>query len=106
MPLQKYNQREEIMKLRMEGMVAAAQLKSKQGNMHHLMTRAKYSCYMILKDQLTHLIKEPQSAQDKRKLEDKLKAVNSKLGFPAANSHLPTMQKWRSLQPNPKNIRI
>lgn len=100
-PLQKYTQREEIMKLRMDGMVAAAQLKSKPGNMHHLMTRAKYSCYMILKDQLTHLIKEPQSAQDKRKLEGKLKAVNSKLDsiFLDLKKYTPSVQKqWQEGQ--------
>ncbi len=97
-PLQKYNQREEIMKYRMEGMVAAAQLKSKPGNMHHLVTRAKYSCYMVLKDQLAHLIKEQQSARDRSELENKLNDVNIKLDslYEDLKKYTPSIQKqWQ-----------
>ncbi len=102
-PLQKYYRREEVMRLRMEGMIAAAQLKSKPGNMHHLVARAEYSCFMILKDQLTHLINEQQSRQDQRKLRRKLDTVNEKLDtlFKDLKKYTPSVQKqWQENQFN------
>lgn len=100
-PLEKYQQREEIMKHRMTGMIAAAQLKSKPGNMHHSMYRAQLSCYMILKDQLEHLIREQQSVQDRTALQKKLTQLNTKIDstYTGLKKYTPTVQQqWQDDQ--------
>ena len=79
-----YKQREEIMKLRLEGMLAAAEAKARgYGHEEYLKLRAKLSCYTILRDQVVNLYHQAQDASDQaatlRDFEKKLKSIDKKL---------------------------
>ncbi len=72
----KYLHKEEIMKLRLKGMISAAEVKSKSKQHEaHLKERAKLSCNMALKDQLTHIIAAEQDRKIKGKLMSKLSTI-------------------------------
>lgn len=79
-----YKQREEIMKLRLEGMLAAAEAKARgYGHEEYLKLRAKLSCYTILRDQVVNLYQQAKDASDQaatlRDFEKKLKSIDKKL---------------------------
>ncbi|MBP3197934.1 MAG: hypothetical protein J6N21_13135 [Butyrivibrio sp.] len=71
--LRKYYARKQIMESRIKAMSYAAVTKSKSSNHeNYLKNRAKLSCYMILKDQLEHLIEgeDNQLIKDKQMIQD------------------------------------
>lgn len=78
-----YARREEIMQLRMEGMLSAAEAKStSDDNEVYLKAKAKVSCLMILKDQARNLMKEAALLKDEkslRKLKKKEESLREKL---------------------------
>ncbi len=76
----KYKHKEEIMKYRMKGMKKAAVVKGR-GDKHEefLEARAELSCYMLLKDQLTHYISAEEDPLTKKNLEEKLETLNEKI---------------------------
>ncbi len=81
--LDKYKNRENVMKYRIEGMTAAAKVKSRS-SMHedYLISKAKLSCYLLLKEQLKELIDDATTEEDSksvRKLSDKLVSLNKKI---------------------------
>ena len=78
--VQKYARQEEIMSYRIKGMHAAAVVKAKSSQHgDYLSYRGKLSCYMILKDQLEHLIETETKINLKRQLESKLKSLNKNI---------------------------
>ena len=79
---QKYIHRKEIMKLRQEAMINAAQVKSRNAkHENYLIARAKLSCNMILKDQLEHFIaKNGDNAVFSEVLGAELRDVNKEIG--------------------------
>lgn len=97
-----YTRREEIMRLRMEGMVQAAETKStSEDNEIYLKSKAKISCLMILYDQLKYLKKEAKYKEELKsvqKLEKKEKALRKELTKVQneMKENLPTTdQKWK-----------
>ena len=75
-----YKRREEVMRLRMKGMIAAAKVKGKSDlQEEYLKGRAKLSCLMILKDQLNHLINDAENQKNRTKLNSKLKSLDKEI---------------------------
>lgn len=78
-----YTRREEIMRLRMEGMLAAAETKSTSSeNEDYLKSKAKISCLVILYDQLVNLKIQAEKKGDPKivqKLEKKRKSIKKEL---------------------------
>ena len=75
-----YDHREEIMRLRMTGMIAAAKVKGKSDrHENYLKARAKLSCLMILKDQLNHLIPKAENKKNLSKLNSRLKSLDKEI---------------------------
>lgn len=65
-----YTRREEIMRLRMEGMLSAAETKStSEENEAYLKAKAKVSCLMVLKDQIKNLKKQAELLKDQRSVQ-------------------------------------
>ena len=77
----KYKHREEIMKYRLEGMINAVKAKAQDAEHEkYLIARAKLSCNLILRDQLSHLMAENGvNPAMLRKFNSKLAVVNSKI---------------------------
>ena len=75
-----YDHREEIMRLRMTGMIAAAKVKGKSDrHENYLKGRAKLSCLMILKDQLNHLIPKAENKKNRSRLNSRLKSLDKEI---------------------------
>lgn len=83
--VEKYRRREEIMNLRIEAMCASSVTKAKsRDHEKYLQSRAMLSCYMILKDQLEHIINDVKEEQgennpDLVKLERKMSALQNEI---------------------------
>ncbi|MBE5825948.1 MAG: hypothetical protein E7307_04855 [Butyrivibrio sp.] len=96
---QKYLHKEEIMMLRIKAMQQSAKVKSKSdAHEDYLKGRAKMSCYMILKDQLTHYIEGEQDARIRNKLSSKLSKVekNIKSAYETVKKYAPKVHdEWR-----------
>ncbi len=97
----KYLHREEIMKYRLKGMIAAAETKSKN-KVHesYLKGRAKLSCNMLLKDQLLNLIQKENDDLLKGRLQDKLNGVERKIkdAYDEIKNSSPSVQEsWREV---------
>ncbi len=76
----KFQHKEEIMNLRLKGMLAGCEVKSRSKVQEaFLKNRAKLSCYLALKDQLSHIIEEEQNQKIKKKLMDKLVSVQKSI---------------------------
>ncbi len=98
-----FTRREEVMRLRMEGMEQAAETKSTSDNNEiYLKSKAKISCLMILMDQLKNLKKQAALLGDQKvveKLTKKEKSIRKEL-FKVQDdmrTYLPTTdQKWRT----------
>ena len=79
--LKDYQFKEEIMKLRLEGMTNAAKVKA-QSKKHedYLVARAKLSCNLVLKEQLDNILKKDGLDQrTRKKLNSKLNSVNEEI---------------------------
>ncbi|MBP3784888.1 MAG: hypothetical protein J6I68_16760 [Butyrivibrio sp.] len=97
----KYLHREEIMKYRLKGMIAAAETKSKN-KVHesYLKGRAKLSCNMLLKEQLLNLIQKENDDLLKGRLQDKLNGVERKIkdAYDEIKNSSPSVQEsWREV---------
>lgn len=97
-----YTRRDEIMRLRMEGMVQAAETKSTSDeNEIYLKSKAKISCLMILYDQIRNLTKEAKLKGDQKsveKLEKKKRDLSKELKKVQKDmrENLPTTDdKWK-----------
>ncbi len=78
-----YGKREEIMRLRMEGMLKAAEVKAQSAeHEQYLKSKAKLSCLSILMDQLEEMQKEAKSQMEdaeERKLSAKHRSLSKEL---------------------------
>ena len=78
-----YEKREEIMRLRMDGMLKAAKVKAQsEEHEQYLQNKAKLSCLTILMDQLQQIRKEAKIKEDAdavRKLDGKLTSLTKEL---------------------------
>ena len=96
---QKYLRKEEIMKYRLEGMLCAAEVKSKSApHEKYLKGRAKISCNMLLRDQLEHDINEETNQAIKARLQNKLTSVERKISSAqkeVKDSIKSTQQTWQ-----------
>lgn len=76
----RFSHRKEIMSYRLNGMLEAAEMKSKsKTHERYLKGKARLSCNMILKEQLKSLLEEEQDPRLKRKLQSELESVQSKI---------------------------
>lgn len=100
--LELYRQREKVMLLRMEGMVSAAMMKSKSSADETYRTlKAKYSCLMILMDQLQNLSADVTKRAEKTEFEAervKLDQELSKVKKELEENVPSTRHKWEREQ--------
>lgn len=100
-PLEKYKAREEIMRIRLDGMIAVAKTKAKnKDNEKYRISKAKYSCLMVLKDQLDHLLGK-RAGEDyeeiKTKLDKEISDALSTLRKYSPNAADRSEERWREV---------
>jgi hypothetical protein len=97
--LEKYERKEKIMELRLNGMLKAAEVRSKsEEHEDYLKGRAKLSCAMVLKDQLEHYLTREDDQKYYKSFEKKLADINKQISdvyMEVQKSAPKTQDLWR-----------